>query len=52
MILKKLKKFYLGKDGCTNFSLKNVKDCFPYIKVALKMYLLLLVNSRSGERSF
>lgn len=31
---------------------KNVKDCFPNIEVALRMYLSLMVTNSSGERSF
>ncbi|XP_025207089.1 uncharacterized protein LOC112602935 [Melanaphis sacchari] len=31
---------------------KNVKDYFPNIEVALRMYLSLMVTNSSGERSF
>lgn len=31
---------------------KNVKDCFPNIEVALRMYLSLMITNSSGERSF
>jgi hypothetical protein len=31
---------------------KNLKDCFPNIEVALRMYLSLMVTNSSGERSF